>query len=57
MFNARNISYKSGIDYDLYYQNNVICHIHMNNYGEHMVYDSLAAISVCMSIGIEVMLI
>jgi len=54
MFNARNINYENGIDYDLYYKDNFISHIHLNLYGEYMVYDTLAAISVTLAMGIEI---
>lgn len=54
MFNARNISYEQGIDYDLYYKNDFLRHIHLDFYGEYMVYDTLAALSVCLSLGLDI---
>lgn len=54
MFNARNVKYNDGISYDLYYKDNFIKQMKFNLYGEHMVYDTLAAISVTMSLGIDI---
>ena len=54
MFNARNINYNKGIDYDLYYKDEFLRHIHLDHYGEYMVYDSLAAMSVCISLGLDI---
>ena len=54
MFNARNIAYVNGISYDLYYKDHFIKHLHFNMYGKHMVYNTLAAITTTLSMGIEI---
>jgi len=54
MFNARNINYENGISYDLYYKDEYIDKIELNVYGEYMVYNTLASISVCLSLGIDI---
>lgn len=54
MFNARNIHYEKGIDYDLFYKDDYLSHLHLDFYGEYMVYDSLAALTCAISLGIEV---
>ncbi len=54
MYNARNINYTNGINYDLYYKNNFIEHIQLEMYGEYMVYNTLAAISVCLTLGLKI---
>lgn len=54
MFNARNIKYDKGIKYDLFYKNDYLGHLDLNLYGEHMVYNTLAALTCCVSLGIEV---
>ena len=57
MFNARNISYENGIKYDLYYKDEYIDKIEIEMYGECMVYNTLASICVCMSLGISIEII
>ena len=57
MFNARNISYENGIKYDLYYKDEYIDKIELEMYGECMVYNTLASICVCMSLGISIEII
>ena len=53
MIRAKNISYDNGIRYDLFYKNNYITDINLEMYGEHMVYNTLACISVCLSLGVN----
>ena len=57
MFNARNVKYNNGIQYDLYYKDDFIRHVDLSVYGEHMVYNTLASISVCMCLGMDIDLI
>lgn len=54
MYHARNISYDKGISYDLYYKKQYIIHIDLPMYGEYMVYNTLAAISVCLTLGLKI---
>lgn len=54
LIRAKNIKYDSnGISYDLYCKGEFVNHFNLNLYGEHMVYNTLACISVCMSLGID----
>lgn len=54
MFYASNIRYDNGIDYDLYYQNNKLANIHLDSYGKYMVYNSLAALTCAICLGIDI---
>ena len=54
MFHASNIKYDNGIDYDLFYKEEYLGHVHLDFYGEYMVYDSLAALTCAISLGVEV---
>ena len=53
LIRAKNVKYDNGISYDLYYKDNYIDRIELDFYGKHMVYNTLACISVCMSVGID----
>ena len=57
MFYADNINYDIGTDYDLYYKQDKLIHIHLKGYGKYLVYDSLAAITCAISLGIEIKVI
>lgn len=54
LIRAKNISYDKGIRYDLYCKNEFVDVIVVDMYGKHMVYNTLACISVCMSLGIDI---
>ena len=54
MFNARNIRYENGAEYDLYYKDDKLGHVSLAYYGEYMVYDSLAALTVALCLGVDI---
>ena len=54
MFYAENINYDNGIDYDLFYKESILTHVHLDSYGKYMVYDSLAAITCAICLGIDI---
>ena len=54
LIRVKNISYDDGISYDLYCKGEFVSHFHFNLYGKHMIYNTLACISVCMALGIDI---
>ena len=54
MFYANNITYEKGIRYELYYKENKLGDVFLDYYGEHMVYNSLAALTISICLGIDI---
>ena len=51
---AKNIEYKAGFpEFDIYYKNELCCHISLKVPGEHNIKNAIAAIAVSMQLGID----